>query len=391
MTEGVTIYLLLWLLYLSECFIWASKRSLAFVSGWNKQWHLRVPSSFIATIKRGAVLLNPLWPGTRVVLGSLTPISISPEGICAFNAQSFFDAGRPLQTPHYLAFEDIKSCAIQERSVLINAAPFVECANIAESQQIAELINQAVRTSGSQRQQLIGKFLVRRFDQREALSSFAAMSDGLHSLEILCLVFFPLLFILAPLMAFHYGLEAVIIPTAIGMIGFAVSIAWLVWYRHKALWPSLSNERWSSVLKIIFSPPGAIRAVGDLTANFSMACDPLVVSALLPRDDRERFALAYLRDLHFPIKDGLEGPVKEVVDWYRAELLKQAMTYVKTQTDLRFDSISIPPVFETDCQSYCPRCQSQFTTEVGDCPGCDGVHLLRVNPAISLQSAKAPL
>jgi hypothetical protein len=217
------------------------------------------------------------------------------------------------------------------------------------------------------------------------------MLNELRSLEILCSVFFPLLFILAPLMAFHYGLEAVIIPTAILMIGFAVAIASLVWYRHKALWPSLPNERWSSVLKIIFCPPGAIRAFTDLTANFPMTCDPLVVSALLPRDDRERFALAYLRDLHFPIKDGLEGPVKEVVDWYRTELLKQAMTYVKTQTDLRLDSMTAPPVLETGCQSYCPRCQSQFTTEAGDCPGCDGVHLLRANPAISLQSAKAPL
>ena len=98
-----------------------------------------------------------------------------------------------------------------------------------------------------------------------------------------------------------------------------------------------------------------------------------------------------LRDLHFPIKDGLEGPAKEVVDWYRLELLKQASTYVKTQTDLSLDAISIPPLFETGCQSYCPRCQSQFTTELGDCTGCDGVHLLRPSPAVSLRSAKAHL
>jgi len=391
MTEGVTIYLLLWLLYLSECFIWASKRSLAFVSRWNKQWHLRVPSSFVATFKGGAVLLNPLWPGTRVVLGSLSPISVSPDGICAFNAQSFFDAGRPLHTPHHFAFEDIKSCSRQDRCVLINTVPFVECVDVAESQQIADLINQAVRISGAQRQQLIGKFLACRFDQREALRRFAAMSNRLRSLEVLCWVFFPWLFIVVPLLAFRYGLEQVIIPTAILMIGFAVAIAWLVWYQHKALWPSLSNERWSSVAKIIFCPPGAIRAVGDLTANFPMAWDPLVVSALLPRDERERFALAYLRDLYFPIKDGLEGPAKEVVDWHRAELLKQATAYVKTQTDLSLDAISIPPVFETGCQSYCPRCQSQFTTELGNCTGCDGVHLLGPSPAVSLGSAKAPL
>jgi hypothetical protein len=391
MTEGITIYLLLWLLYLSECLIWVGKRSIAFVSPWGKQWHVRVPSSFIATFKRGAALLNPLFPGTRVVVGSLSPISISPDGICAFNAQSFFDAGRPAQTSDHFAFEDVKSCANQDRWVLINTAPFIECANNVESRQIADLIQHAVRIPKSQRQQLIGKFLADRFDQRDALESFAALSKRLRSLEILCAAFFPLLFIVAPLMAFHYGLEEVIIPAAIMMIAFAGAIAWLVWNQHKSLWPSLSNERWSSVAKIIFCPPGAIRAVGDFTAHFPMIYDPLVVSALLPRGERERFAGAYLRDLHFPIRDGLAGAAKEVVEWFRAELLHQATTYAKTQTDLRLDSVSAPPVFETGCRSYCPRCHSQFTTEVGECSGCDGVSLLQLRPAVSLEPAQATL
>src|SRR5262249_15192088 len=159
-------------------------------------------------------------------------ISISPKGICAFNAQSFFDAGRPLQNPHYVAFEEIKSCAIQDRSVLINTAPSIEGANVPEAQQIADLVNQAMGIRSSERQQLIGKFLVRRFDSPEALDLFAAMSNGLRSLEILCSVFFPVLFILAPLMAFRYGVEEIIIPTATVMIGFAVTIACIVWRRH---------------------------------------------------------------------------------------------------------------------------------------------------------------
>ena len=383
MTEGVTIYVLLWLLYLSECFIWVGKRSVAFVTRWKKQWHLGTPSSFIATYKGGAVLLNPLCPGTRVAVGSLSPVSISPDGVCAFNAQSLFDAGRAAQTPHYFSFEEIKNCAGQDRSVLINGAPFVECANIAEAQQIADLINQALRGPGSRRQQIVEKFLAQRFEQREALNAFSTMSKGLRSLEILCSAFFPLLFIVAPLMAFRYGLEAVIIPAAMVMVAFAVAIASVVWRHHKAHGPSRSIERWSSMLKIVFCPPGAIRAVGDLTANFPITCDPLVLSALLPHEDRQRFALAYLRDLHFPIKDGLEGPAKQVVDWYRAELLKQSTEYIKTQKDLRLDAPLAPPVFETGCQSYCPRCWSQFTTTAGDCSVCDGVSLLRPNTALS--------
>jgi hypothetical protein len=391
MTEGLTIYLLLWLLYFSECFIWVSKRSLALVSPWNGQWRLRLPSSFIAGFKNGAVPLNPWFPGTRAVVGSLSPISISPYGICAFNAQSFFDAGRPVQTPHHFAFDEIASCASQDRSVLINTAPFVECASVAEARQIAGEINQTAQAPELQRQQLIGKFLAARFDQREALDRFAAMSERLRPLEILCSVFFPLLFIGAPLAAFYYGLEEVIIPTAIVMLGFAGAIASIVWSQHKALWPALSHERWASVAKIIFCPPGAIRAVGDLTANFPIACDPLVLSALLPRDEREKFAGAYLRDLQFPIKHGLEGAAQAVVEWYRVELLKQAAAYAKTQTDLRLVALAAAPAFETGCRSYCPRCRSQFTTEAGECPGCDGVSLLQLRAAVLLEPAQATL
>ena len=376
MSEGVTIYLLLWLLYLSECFIWVSKRSVAFVSPWKKQWRVRVPSSFLATSTGGAVLLNPLFPATRVVVGSILPVSISPDGICAFNAQSSFDTGRPWQTPHHFVFEDIKCCSREDRLILVNKAPFVECANLAESQQIEALINQATRTPASQRQRLIRQFLAARFAHRDALGALAKALPRLRSLEILCSLVFPLLFILAPMMALHYGLEEIIIPTASLMIGFAVVIAWLFWYQHKTLWPSFSGERFSTLAKIIFCPPGALRAVGHLTANLLSACDIIVIASLLPHDERKRFISAYLRDLHFPLKDGLEGPAKEVADWYRAEVLNEVTEYMKTQSDVRPESILAPPVLETGCYSYCPRCQSQFTMRKGECSDCDGVRLL---------------
>ena len=383
MTEGVTIYVLLWLLYLSECFIWLNKRGVAFVTRWNKKWQLGTPSSFIATYKGGAVLLNPLHPGTRVAVSSLSPVSISPDGICAFNAQSLFDVGRPAQTPHYFSFEEIKNCVSHDRGVLINRTPFMECTNITEAQQTANLINQMLRVPSARRQQIVDKFLAQRFEQCQALNTFATMSNGLRTLEILCSLFFPLLFIGSPIMAVRYGLAPIIIPTAFLMLAFAVTVACAAWRHHKAHAPARSIERWSSILKIVFCPPGAIRTVGDLTANFPMTCDPLVLSVLLSNEERQRFVLAYLRDLHFPIKDALEGPAKKAVDWYRAKLLKHATEYIKTQNGLRLDAMMAPPVFETGCQSYCPRCRSQFTMNASDCSVCDGVRLLRPNAALS--------
>ena len=48
MSEGYALFLLLCLLYLSECFVFIRKRSIAFVSPWCGRWKLAVPSVFLS-------------------------------------------------------------------------------------------------------------------------------------------------------------------------------------------------------------------------------------------------------------------------------------------------------------------------------------------------------
>lgn len=385
MNEGATLYLLLWLLYLSECFIWVRKQSVAFVSPWHKQWSVVAASSFLANSRGGALLLNPFFPATRVLVCSLSPVSISPGGICAFNGQSFLDRARPVQNPHYFAFDEIQSCTRNDRRIMVNKVAFADCADLAESQRLEVLINKAVHTAAAQRQLIVRQFIVQRFAKAEALDVLGKALAQLRSLEILCSIFFPLLFILVPVLALRYSLEEVIIPAAILMIGFAVAIASLFYYHHKSLWPASSAERFSIVAKIILCPPGAIRAVGHFTANIVSAYDPVVIASLLPPDEMKRFISAYVRDLQFSLKDELDAPAKEIAQWYRAEISSQVMDYVKTRTKLRPEMILAPPILETGCNSYCPRCHSQFTTSDGECSDCDGVRLI----CMALRNASA--
>ena len=376
MSEGASLYLLLWLLYLSECFIWIRKQGVAFVSPWSTGWRADVGSSFLANSRGGALLLNPLFPSNRVLVCCLSPVSISPDGICAFNAQSFYGGVGSGQTTLYFAFDDIKTCSREDRRILVNNVIFVDCSDLTESQRLEKLINQALLAPATQRQHIVQQFIAQRFAKTAAFDILENVWNRLRSLEVLCVMFFLLLFMIAPVMALRFGVELVLIPMGILMLVFAVGIASLFYHQHKLICPWSSSDRLSATVKMILCPPAAIRAVGNLTANIVSSYDPIVIASLLSPLDLKRFISTYLRDLYYPLKDGLDGPAKDIVQWYRAEILKQVTDYLTKEKDLRPELILASPVLENDCHTYCPRCYNQFTRSEGECAECDGVRLV---------------
>ena len=111
MSEAQTLLLILILLYLTECLIWVKRESVAFVSRFGGRWRLTVPPSWFGNAKGGILFLNPLPPVGRVFLSHLSPISISPSGICAYNLQTLpSEARSPGQTGHFLPFGKVTRC-----------------------------------------------------------------------------------------------------------------------------------------------------------------------------------------------------------------------------------------------------------------------------------------
>src|SRR5262245_6201653 len=114
MSDGQTLFLILWLLYLSDCWIWLGKRSVLFSSPWRRSWRVAFASQYFGTSEGGLALLNPLPPLGFVFLSSWSPISISPEGVCAYNLQTTRDLGRPTQTDQTVLHEDIMEATAHE-------------------------------------------------------------------------------------------------------------------------------------------------------------------------------------------------------------------------------------------------------------------------------------
>src|SRR6476619_7262088 len=153
MSEGQTLLLILILLYLTECLIWVKRESVAFVSRMGGRWRLTVPPSWMGNANGGILFLNPLPPAGRVFLSHLSPISISPSGICAYNLQTLpSEARSPYQSGEFLPFSKIKDAGSDGAYLIINKEKFTKCTTAKQARALGELVGSLAKASASKRE-----------------------------------------------------------------------------------------------------------------------------------------------------------------------------------------------------------------------------------------------
>jgi hypothetical protein len=377
MSEGYALILLLCALYFSECFLLIRKRSVAFVNPWGRLRKVTVSSSFFSSARGSLILLNPLLPLGRVFVCHLSPISISSDGVCAFNLQSVLKVGLPAQSSEVFTFDAIIRCSTNGKYLDLNDARFAECADPEQARALAEIINSAVRSSPAEREKMLQGYIAKQFDGKAVSLRLESEKLRLQVIRVSCLVFFLFLFFIVPVLVAMYGLEPLIIPTALMMLIFALYISVLFFLVHRRLYPELKEERFSHLAKMILCPPGAIRAAVVLTANLLTNCDPTVVASLFHSPDTDEFIGSYARDLKFPIKDDLTDPLPaKIAHWYRTQLLDHVQEHLQARDRRAF----IEPEMTEEGGSYCPRCLGLFQVESGDCVDCPGISLVAILP-----------
>src|ERR1044071_3689608 len=150
MTDGQTLLLILIMVYLSDCLIWVKRESVAFVSTWGGRWRLTVPPSWLRNSNGGILFLNPLPPAGRVFLSHLSPISISPSGICAYNLQTLpSEARSPSQTGQFLPFSKVSSSKTDGVYLLVNGERFAKCVTARQARTLAKLITEMTEVSAA--------------------------------------------------------------------------------------------------------------------------------------------------------------------------------------------------------------------------------------------------
>ncbi len=364
--EGETLLLVLILLYLSECLIWVRRESVAFVSAW-RGWHLAKPSSWLGNARGGILFLNPLPPSGRVFLSHLSPVSISPSGVCALNVQTLPSEARSQdQTGEFLSFGKIKEAGVDGSYLTINNERFARCTTAKQAKALANVIAAMVKASASKREGLARNSIAKQYSVNEATSLLKEAQELIKPIQSLGLILFLFLFVLTPLLGALGGLMTLIVPVAIVMVALAVEIAIVFRRVHAKLYPAESAERLESLVKMILCPPVAIRAADILTKNLLSEFSPIVLADVLTGSGERQFVRSVILDLKHPLGHELsDANAVETVMWAANEQVKVCERYMLTPTQREENSIS-----------YCPRCECQFVVEIVECPDCPGVRVL---------------
>lgn len=378
MSEGQTLLLILILLYLTECLIWVKRESVAFVSRMGGRWRLTVPPSWLGNANGGILFLNPLPPAGRVFLSHLSPISISPSGICAYNLQTLpSEARSPGQTGHFLPFNKITRSTTEGVYLLVNDERFAKCATARQATTLAKLIGEMAKASAAKRERLARNWISKQFAVDDAAARLREGNAIIKPMRALSLILFLFLFVVTPVLVSSFGLLRLITPVAAVMVMLAVLIGILFYRAHKQLFPAESSERFENLVKMILCPPVSIRAPDIITRNLLAEYSPIVVASLLTGSNEQQFVRAFILDLQHPLKHEVSDETAEkTIAWTAAEQLNICLDRVKAGDYLKPEDLLAPAQREGNSISYCPRCRCQFVVSAVECPDCPGVALV---------------
>jgi len=378
MTEGQTLFLILILVYLSDCLIWVKRESVAFVSAWGGHWRLRVPPSWLGNANGGVLFLNPAPPAGRIFLSHLLPISISPSGICAYNLQTLpSEARSPAQTGQYLPFNRITNAATEGVYLLVNNEKFAKCATPKQAKTLVQLIRELIKTAATKRERIVRAWLQQQFAIGAATARLEAGKAMIEPIQELSSILFLFLFVVTPTLVSVFGLMPLIIPVAGVMVILAVLTGIMFYRAHKLLFPAEGSERFENLVKMILCPPVSIRAADILTRNLLADYSPIVLASVLAGAGEQQFVRAFVLDLQHPLKHEISDETAEqTMRWTVAEQLNICLEQIGQGRYLKPEDLLAPSVRERDSISYCPRCRYQYVVSETDCPDCPGVELV---------------
>ena len=378
MSDTQALYVVLCLLYLSDCFFWVHRHSILFITFTGRRWRAASPSALLGNPQGGLLLASPLPPLGPIYFSHLLPVSLSPTHVYSYISQTLSQGERPKQQGLLFAYQDIMSAHVSGLDVRINGEVFVRSQSPQQAALLADLLKRLIPLKEAQRDKEIRKVLHAALDIEGARKQLAGQSKQAITLHILCNVAFCYVFLLAPALVWMYGITRFFLPIAACVWLMAGGITYIFCRLHKSLYPHAREERVGAAAKMVLCPPLAIRANDVLTSRLLTAHHPLaVVSLLCEGDDFQRFAKYVLLDLRHPLAmEPMDDRASATEQWYRKTLQRLAEEFVAERGLNLIDLLKAPARKEASSGSFCPRCEEEYTVPEGECADCPGVHLI---------------
>jgi len=379
MGDGELLFLVLSLIYLSDCLVWIGRRTVLFASPWCSYWRTLFANPYAGNASGGLWLLNPLPPLGRAFFGHWYPLSMSPTGVCDLRLPVVGSLGRPCQSGHTLLYEQIRTVGHDGKYLLLNGRKFTKCESHDQSELLVETIKRVIPESIEKRGKIIQDFVNAQFLKIEASVRLEQVQRLVSKIRWTASAFFVFLYVMVPILVNTYGLMRFVIPVAAIMFLAASIIALQYSQAFKTLFPLRNSDRISGIVKMVLCPPTAIRAGDLLTLEAMSRFHPVLIGTLLLGGEVTGFLRTVIRDLQYPLRqDHTDVQCLSIVSWFAAMERQAISDFLRNELSTSYESLLTSPVWDGISTAYCPRCSCQFTVSAGECPDCPGVSLLRM-------------
>lgn len=373
MTDNQILLIAVIILYLSECVFWVDSSGIAFVKA-HKKWRLAFPSVFFGTSKGGLAIAWPFPILGNVYLTYCLPFSLSEQGIVNETLEGI---GKSLPNlsgqPKLLRYVDIKSVGHQGNYITINGETFCRCGSNRHASILVSLVQ---RVAG------LGKHMENNsscinnlFDKIKLVEHDANLQQHTRFLRVFCNYQFLHLLFVSPVLVYFFGTIA-LIATGIFLITANLILIILYHRTYIKLYNDYKDGHVADILKMVFSPPLAIRALDLLSLQYAVAFHPVVVAHhVLGKQEFKLLAKQMLLSNNHACnvisgeeyKTDLLEHIKSIDSRIRAFLEANGH---------RVSDLLQPPAQEEGVASYCPRCHAQYVKQVKQCIDCGGIALI---------------
>ncbi len=379
MSDLQTLFLVVLLLYLTQCIHWIPEGCVAFREAVKRPWKMLPVQTGFTLLGRQPVFTNPLPPFAGVAVCQPLPFRVSPAGIAEPEIPSVYRAGLRGEPAKGARFREIRDIQASGETLRIDGAVFVKVSCAAQAQHLAAFLCSLHRSREKDRGSAIETELAGMLDVERISARLRAYRELSRGLAVSCHALFIFFFALAPLAIWRFGLAwSWRLLTAILVI-FLVLIAFQFRRARKKIHADTAEFPWPVMVSLLLSPFAAIRARDALVQDLFCAFHPLAVTRVLCDEAAFRSAASTaLREAFFFIaspQGGMKDSLSGVEEWHRSRELTALKKFIARAGEDPEKLLGPPPRESELCQSYCPRCWAQFALQSGNCEPCGGMPL----------------
>lgn len=380
MTDIQFLFVILSGLYLWECVSWLHRGGVACSSWLGRRWGLIHPTTMFGNQNGGFIFAPPLPPLGSTLFSFQPPISLGPTGLLCFVANNINPGWRPYQSGRFVSWTEVTALTRKGKKLLLDKKCLFAAGTTTRAEFLRQQLQQLAELPPDQRPAAIQNHLRATFDGKALANRWSEFQVQARMLRLLTNTLFALVFVAAPLLIGFVGLKLVWLWLVLALVSLTITTAVLFARLHRKNWPLAEDERFTYSLIIALAPATAMRAVDLLSRPLLENFHPLAVAKhFLAAASFEQYARRVLLDLRNPLQPTCPNPQPEAIateQFFRRSLLETMEAWLE-QHQIDLEKLCRPPqpVDET-CRAFCPRCEAQFTTTLGTCADCGGVHLV---------------